>query len=87
MDFFSHHQKLFLFKKMIKKALRYLYNVVILFINVFYLKLNFKLKIDLKYIVLKPLKKISKNIWPPWVTVLQKILYGKKFCICLSLDY
>ena len=58
--------------KTFKEALRYLFNVAILFNTVFYHKLNFKLKVDLKTCSFKDLenflktwRKFSKKTWQP----------------------
>ena len=57
---FCHHLKLFLLKNTFKVALQYLFNVVIEFNTVFYLKLNFKLKIDQRRVLSKTWKKFRK---------------------------
>ena len=44
-----------------KVALQYLFNVVILLNTVINLKLNFRLKIDLKMFIFKDLKRNSEN--------------------------
>ena len=46
--------------KTFKEALRYLFNVAILFNTVFYHKLNFRLKVDLKTCSFKDLEKFLK---------------------------
>ena len=50
--------KLFMLKNIFKVALQYLSNVFILFDTVSYLKLNFKLKVDLKMCTFKNLEEI-----------------------------
>ena len=50
--------KIYLLKNLFKVVLEYLFNVFILFNTVFYLKLNFKLKIDLKMCTFKNLEEI-----------------------------
>ena len=64
--------KSFLLKNISEVALQYLFNVFILYNIISYLKLNFKLKIDLKMCILKNLeeilktwRKFAKNIWQP----------------------
>ena len=56
--FFCHHQFFF---NTFKEALRYLFNVVILFNTVFYLKLDFKFKIDPKMYNFRILEEILKS--------------------------
>ena len=53
--------KKILVKNIYKVALQYLFNVFILFNTVFYLKLNFKLKIDPKMNTFKNLEEILKT--------------------------
>ena len=48
-------------KNTFKEALRYLVNILILFNRVFYLKLNYMLKIDPKTCNFKTLKEVLKN--------------------------
>ena len=60
-DIFFLKLSIFLLIKTVKEALRYLFNVIILFDTVFYLKLNFKLKIDPKRHNLKNLEEILKT--------------------------
>ena len=50
-----------LYKKTFKESLRYLFNVLILINTVFYLKLEFKLKIDQCKITFKNLQEIKKS--------------------------
>ena len=59
--FFCHHQIFNLFQYTLKVALQYLFKVVILFNTVFYLKLNFKLKVDRKTCTFKNLEKICQK--------------------------
>ena len=63
---------IFLYSKTDLKSLPCLFNVVIPFNSVFYLKLNFKLRIDPKTTtfknleeILKTWRKFAKNQWPP----------------------
>ena len=51
----------FLLKNTFKEALRYLFNVVILYNTVFYISFGFKLKIDPKTSNFKKLKEIIKT--------------------------
>ena len=53
-----HHQKFFNFKNIFKGALQYLFNVFLPFNIVYFLKLNFKLKIDPKMCNFKNLEEI-----------------------------
>ena len=69
----------FFIKYTFEIALQYLFNVFILYNTIFYLKLNFKLKIDPKMCtfksleeILKNCKKFWKNEWQPWVFDLLK---------------
>ena len=57
-----HHQKIFLLKKHKKITLQYLFNVLILFKIVSYIKLNLNTKIEPKIFTFKNLEKI----WKPW---------------------
>ena len=61
-NIFCHPQNFFFLKKILNVALQYLFNAFILFIIVFNLKLNFKLKIDPKMRTFKNLE----DIWTPW---------------------
>ena len=56
-----YHRKYFELKNTFKEAIRYLSNVVTLFNKVFYLKLNFKLKIDPKMCNFENLEKICQK--------------------------
>ena len=57
--------------KACKVILQYLFKFVILFKSIFYPKFNFKVKIDLMFVLLKPEKKyrkpgkMFKNLWQP----------------------
>ena len=57
---FLSSSKFFLLKNIFKVALHYLFNIFILFNTISYLRLNFKLKIDLKCELLKTWKKFVK---------------------------
>ena len=57
---FCYHQN-YLFLNTLKVTLRYLLNVIILFNNLFYFTLNFKLKIDPKTCTFKNLEEIVKS--------------------------
>ena len=59
---------------MFQEALRYLFNVLILFKTGFYLQISLKIKIDTKTCnfknmqeILKTWRKFAKNIWQPWL--------------------
>ena len=58
---FLSSSKIFLSKNTFKEAITYLFNVVILFNTVFYLKLNFKHKIYPKMCYFKTWKKFQKK--------------------------
>ena len=56
-----HHQKKIIIKTFKVVASQYLFNIVILVNTVFYLKLNFNLKIDPKTCTFKNMEKISRK--------------------------
>ena len=67
-----HDQKFFLLKNTFEVPLQYLFKVFILLDTIFYLELNFKIKIDQKICtfknleeILKTWRKFAKNIWQP----------------------
>ena len=68
MKIFCHHQIFFLSYNISKVALKFLFNVFILFNTVSYIKFNFKQKIDPKICTFKNLE----EIWKTWKKKLKK---------------